>query len=587
MSKPGAFKRIPERDKTVTPFKVFKSWRFETKSSLDQYNIDRLAAIKPDQRIFEGHPVAFGHWTTIKDTGSFFVNSKNDKEPSLIWYSIDHLYYKRAGVPFDTFGYSIPGKIERTLFDEASVISIPQNLYGEQLKAGSVRLYLKNSQLNDVTMSLVDDGQGNLIDTALSSSISNEIFYLGFNNYTYESLYSEALPDPGIEDSSTKPITTDTIIPDLNVVGKNIRIIPRYNLPSSSIQWGNAAYFSGNGYIRIPNNESLNFKMDEDFAVSFWVHRDSSNASDAYILSKRTSGVGQYYNNQTGKLITGDVNYKISQYPYEILYKGSTGNLVCRQSNGAKTTELETSKINVGSRSHVIFQKTGSKLELFINGELETSSTINLNEGNLQNEADIFIGSLGINSSRNGVNGMNGALDELFFFNKGLTATEAYQLAYTGSMNLMTTNTNVVGNVFYEHGIITVSDPRPKYGTPQYRMFNDVLVNPNTGNSLTSYLDVCKLEFNSTVTIYEHEYVVKIREDEFNFTSNPTIRKNNDSNSELPKAFVSNPYFAPYITTIGLYNKNAELVAIAKLASPIHKRDDVDLNIIVKFDVTT
>jgi len=118
-------------------------------------------------------------------------------------------------------------------------------------------------------------------------------------------------------------------------------------------------------------------------------------------------------------------------------------------------------------------------------------------------------------------------------------------------------------------------------------MFNDVLLDSNTNTNLPSYLESIRFEFNSQITIYEHEYVIKIREDEFNFTTNPTIRKNNDPNSQLPKDFVSNPKFAPYITTIGLYNKNAELVAIAKLASPIHKRDDVDLNILVKFDVMT
>jgi hypothetical protein len=587
MSKPGAFKRIPPRDITVSPFKVYKSWRFTTTSSLDEYGIDRLVAIKPDKRIFEGHPVAFGHWTTIRDTGSFLVNTKNDKEASLIWYSIDHLYYKRTGAPFDTFGFSDPEKIERMMYDEAFILSVPQKMYGEQIKAGSVKLYLKNSQLNDITMSLVDDGRGNLIDTALSSSISNEIFYLGFNSYTYGRLYSDSVPVETLNDSSTNSMHVDTIIPNLSVPSKNVRIVPRYNLPSSSIQWGNAAYFSGNGYMRVPNNEYLNFKIDQDFAISLWVHRVAANSEDSYILSKRTTGVGEYFNRALGKVVVDDVNYKISQYPFDIYFKGSSGNLVCRQSSAANVVALESSNIPVGSRSHVLFNKTGSKLELYVNGQLNASSSINIEDGFTQNEADIFIGSLGLDNTRNAKNAFSGALDEIMIFNKGLNSDEALQLAFTGSMNLMTTNTNVIGNVFYEHGLIVISDPRPKYGTSDYRMFNDVLLDSNTNTNLPSYLESIRFEFNSQITIYEHEYVIKIREDEFNFTTNPTIRKNNDPNSQLPKDFVSNPKFAPYITTIGLYNKNAELVAIAKLASPIHKRDDVDLNILVKFDVMT
>jgi hypothetical protein len=40
----------------------------------------------------------------------------------------------------------------------------------------------------------------------------------------------------------------------------------------------------------------------------------------------------------------------------------------------------------------------------------------------------------------------------------------------------------------------------------------------------------------------------------------------------------------PYITTIGLYNDKAELVAIGKLANPVTKLDDVDMNFIIRWD---
>ena len=40
----------------------------------------------------------------------------------------------------------------------------------------------------------------------------------------------------------------------------------------------------------------------------------------------------------------------------------------------------------------------------------------------------------------------------------------------------------------------------------------------------------------------------------------------------------------PYITTIGLYNKNAQLLAIGKMAQPIQKRDDIDMHFLVRWD---
>ena len=93
------------------------------------------------------------------------------------------------------------------------------------------------------------------------------------------------------------------------------------------------------------------------------------------------------------------------------------------------------------------------------------------------------------------------------------------------------------------------------------------------------------MSFCSTVTLYEHEYVCKLKDDEFNFSSNVTLRKDNEENSPIPKDIVANNEFAPYITTVGLYTANGELVAVGKLGTPIKKRDDVDLNIIVRFDV--
>ena len=205
--------------------------------------------------------------------------------------------------------------------------------------------------------------------------------------------------------------------------------------------------------------------------------------------------------------------------------------------------------------------------------------------GNIHNNADVFLGSMGLDVNGNAVNGFRGSISEFFFFNKGLSQSEITQLAFDSidGSTLMSTNTNIVGNVFYEHGIVIISDPRPKYS--KYRLFDFALYNKNTGTLGSAVLNSMYLNFASTVTLYEHEYTCRINEDEFNFTSNSTIRNNNDMNSQIPKDFVSNPYFTPYLTTVGLYNDKAELVAVAKLASPVKKRDNVDLNVVVRFDL--
>jgi len=40
----------------------------------------------------------------------------------------------------------------------------------------------------------------------------------------------------------------------------------------------------------------------------------------------------------------------------------------------------------------------------------------------------------------------------------------------------------------------------------------------------------------------------------------------------------------PYITTIGLFNDVGQMLAVGKLAEPLENRDDIDMNIIVRWD---
>ena len=49
------------------------------------------------------------------------------------------------------------------------------------------------------------------------------------------------------------------------------------------------------------------------------------------------------------------------------------------------------------------------------------------------------------------------------------------------------------------------------------------------------------------------------------------------------KMFLSGSAF-PYITTIGLYDDKARLLAVGKCAQPIQKRDDIDMNFVVRWD---
>jgi hypothetical protein len=64
----------------------------------------------------------------------------------------------------------------------------------------------------------------------------------------------------------------------------------------------------------------------------------------------------------------------------------------------------------------------------------------------------------------------------------------------------------------------------------------------------------------------------------------PTINATFLDYQESASLDITGSYLAPYITTIGLYS-GADLVAVAKLSSPIKNSGEYPLNFLVKWDV--
>ena len=49
--------------------------------------------------------------------------------------------------------------------------------------------------------------------------------------------------------------------------------------------------------------------------------------------------------------------------------------------------------------------------------------------------------------------------------------------------------------------------------------------------------------------------------------------------------FVTGSDFAPYVTTVGLYNGRNELLAVAKLAKPLPLSATADTTIVIRYDI--
>jgi hypothetical protein len=142
----------------------------------------------------------------------------------------------------------------------------------------------------------------------------------------------------------------------------------------------------------------------------------------------------------------------------------------------------------------------------------------------------------------------------------------------------------ICGNIFYPHGLaIITSDSQPQgdtygtaiYGSSLYGTSDTELI----GNFVTSSNVTCS--FSSSLTIYETQYKCTSRENEFNFSLNPSIISGSEGE---PYSYVTSSLFSPYVTTVGLYDEDQNLLAIGKLSQPLPSSPTTDTTILINID---
>ena len=162
-------------------------------------------------------------------------------------------------------------------------------------------------------------------------------------------------------------------------------------------------------------------------------------------------------------------------------------------------------------------------------------------------------------------------------------------------------NNSAAGLIFYQAGVavLTSSVFRGEFATPQDAAYGDVastMVQANlvpgegvsiyqTGSTIEKMSDAFRhfiydIDFNNTIELNSAIYFCRVNHNDFNYSSNPTyvdgskLRVKNNVN-DLPIS---------YITTVGLYSPDNELLAVAKLSEPIRKDPNTELTLRVRLD---
>jgi len=153
-----------------------------------------------------------------------------------------------------------------------------------------------------------------------------------------------------------------------------------------------------------------------------------------------------------------------------------------------------------------------------------------------------------------------------------------YGILYTSSVD----TSSQVGLVYYQAGIMVLT--ASVFSGSDFSS-TQTIEEAITGSSIQSFCDgvrhrVRDIDFNNTIELNSSIYFCRINHNEFNYSSNPTylsasqIRVKNES--------LDSP--VTYITTVGLYGSDNELLATAKLSEPLRKSPENEIILRVRLD---
>jgi hypothetical protein len=504
----------------------------------------------------------FKYTASILDT---FSSESTDSVNTIKYHQLDHLFYKDNRLDISNkLGDADYLHQPRNLYNSVNVLSIPSRLFGNKIKPGTFTL--SSSEHNNAT--IIDDTKGNLLISGtnlISHSIDEreKVLFVGpikafkqydlnynlyglndpnsISYYNNENVYDDSYYNNTV---TYKNITFDKENYDTYVSGSKINF--HRDVSSSMI---------------IPHNEIYNFNPEDNFTISFWIRPISSSA---YIIAKSTTEtilpVPVYQPlNTTGSSQTIDVKSK-PQYPFKVELDdrgAGLSDLKFSISDGTNTATVIGQGLTTGSLHHVVCMKSGSSISVWFSGSQKSTQSTNNVIYQTENKANVYVGS---NGGPSGSDFFTGSISNLTIFNSARTEEQIKSLS--SSIN----GSPYLGNIFYSHGLATITHPNHQ----------KVLKPPMS----TGYY----LGFKNIHPIYENEYMCTINADEYNYTHNISTRKIKTDQHNTLSDFATGSLWKPYITTIGLYNEENELLVVGKLGQPIRSSDETDTTFVLRWD---
>ena len=347
--------------------------------------------------------------------------------------------------------------------------------------------------------------------------------------------------------------------------------------------------FTTGSEVKVTHNNNLNFNENNKYTLEFYLDAhplpNTGVTSKTHILSKtlikNSLLTPNDFTDPLGEIQDAKAE---SHYPFNIYIKrtGDYHHIYFEVSDG-DLTSFCSSQINPSVPNHIMCVRDGSTILLYINDIL--TSTKSCSNEITNNNANIYVGGGSNITSHFNDNIFSGSICNLRIYNTNASSNQVHH------HYLSKNSSPYIGNIFYSHGLISITHPSHKshfglYGIGSMVLDDDdVALNDFTVGGIVSSGDwLSGLNFQGSHLIYENEYKCTIDEHEYNNTSNPTVRKGRSTTSPNLANFATGSLFKPYITTIGLYNKDNELLVVGKLGQPIRTSNETDTTIVLRWD---
>jgi len=153
-----------------------------------------------------------------------------------------------------------------------------------------------------------------------------------------------------------------------------------------------------------------------------------------------------------------------------------------------------------------------------------------------------------------------------------------YGLLYSGSVS-----GDPVGLLYYQTGITVLT--ASVFGASQMESDAELVTAVLSSSTIQSNADALRhrvkdISFNNTTELNSTIYFCRVNHNEYNYSANPTYTSG--SRVRVKNNTIDNP--VSYITTVGLYSADNELLATAKLSEPLKKDPTNEMILRVRLD---